>query len=111
MSRGADSGALAARSGVDPSQFADQDARLPLSAYVALMRAGKELRGDAALALHFGAAAELSEFSVVGLIGSASSSMREGIAQLNRYSRLVVDVAAPSSGRFELASEIGRAHV
>lgn len=104
VSRGAEPEALAAQSGVSPRLFADQDARLPLSAYVALMRAGKKLSGDAALGLHFGAAAELSEFSVLGLIGSASATMRDGIAQLNRYSRLVVDVAAPASGRFVLES-------
>ena len=76
VSRGADPEALAAQSGVSPRLFADQDARLPLSAYVALMRAGKKLSGDAALGLHFGAAAELSEFSVLGLIGSASATTR-----------------------------------
>lgn len=107
VSRGADPSALAARSGVDPELFADQDARLPLSSYSALMRAGKELSGDAALGLHFGEAAELSDFSVVGLLGAASGSMLEGFNQLNRFSRLVVDVDAPKSGRFVIERDNG----
>jgi len=102
VERGADPAILAARAGINIADLEDQDARLPLSRYVALMRAGKELCGDTALALHFGEAAELSELSVVGLIGAASTSVIDGLSQLNRYSRLVVDVGTAPGGRFQI---------
>src|SRR5918997_713365 len=89
--KGAGREALAARSGIDPAALQNQDNRIPFAKYVALMRAGKELCQDPALALHFGAAVDFAEISVVGLIGRASETMADGFAQFNRYARLVVD--------------------
>ncbi len=92
VSRGANRGQLMARCGLTDGDLADQDSRVPMANYVALMRTAKELTGDPALALHYGEALDLSELSVVGLIARASDTMIEAFAQLNRYGRLVVEV-------------------
>jgi AraC-like DNA-binding protein len=91
VSKGADPVALARRAGLDPKLLDDQDNRIPFTRYVALMRAGKELAADPALALHYGEANDLANISIVGLIGNASETMMEAFAQLNRYGRLVIE--------------------
>ena len=91
VSKGADRAALAARSGIDPADLADQDRRIPFTKYVALMRAGKELANDPALALHYGETSDMSEFSVVGLLSYACQTFAEVMMQLNRYGRLVIE--------------------
>lgn len=106
-SRGANREALVARSGLDPLRLGDQDNRVPFATYVRLMRVAKDLAGDPALALHFGAAIDLSEFSIVGLIGRACETAMEGFAQLNRYARLVVEVDTGIADRFRFAHEEG----
>ncbi len=92
VSKGARQNDLVERSGIDPHALLDQDARIPLAHYAALMRAGKVLCDEPALALHFGEAFDIAELSIVGLIGSAAATMSEAFAQLNRYARLVVEV-------------------
>ena len=91
VSRGADRALLLARAGIDPRALLDQDARLPFSSYVALMRAGQALTGDPALGLHFGERVDITEVSIIGLLGQASETMLEAFAQLNRYVRLIVE--------------------
>ena len=75
VSKGASRKVLAERSRIDPAQLQDPDNRIPFAKYVALMRAGKELCNDPALALHFGEAFDFAEISIVGLIGRASETM------------------------------------
>ena len=91
VSRGADRRALLGRSRLRPDDLRDQDGRVPLSSYVALMGAGAELCNEPALALHFGEAVRLQDISIVGLIGEASETTEEARRQLNRYARLIVD--------------------
>lgn len=91
VSKGADRGELAGRAGIDLADLEDQDNRVPFTNYVTLMRAGQELTGDPALALHYGATNDFSRVSVVGLIGNASRTMLEAFAQLNRYGRLAIE--------------------
>ena len=90
--KGADAALLAARAGIDPAGLADQDARIPLARYVALMRAAKALTGDPALAIHYGESVDMSEFSAVGLLFRASPTLAEGLVQINRYGQLVIEV-------------------
>lgn len=92
---GAPAGELIARSGLSPADLEDQDARIPVSRYRTLMAAAKALTGDPALALHFGAAVNLAEMSVVGLLGNASETAIDAFVQLNRYSRLLTDNDLP----------------
>jgi AraC-like DNA-binding protein len=107
-SKGASRAALAARSGISPAELEDPDNRVPMRKYAALMRAGQELSGDPALALHFGEAFECAEVSIVGLIGGASETLADAFAQLNRYSRLAVDFNCPGGERFVLERSGGQ---
>jgi AraC-like DNA-binding protein len=92
ISRGASRQCLAERAGVDPSALQDRDQRVPFSAYVALMRAAQELCRDPALALHFGESVPISQISLGCLIGAYSDTMGEGLALMNRYAPLTVEV-------------------
>jgi AraC-like DNA-binding protein len=93
VSKGASGSALAERSGIEPETLQDPDERIAFAKYVALMRAGKELSGDPALALHFGEAIDLGDLSILGLIGGGVQSMADGLALTNRYAPLIVEVA------------------
>src|SRR5262245_14115726 len=92
VARGADREALAKRSCLDPADLEDRDRRLPFERYVALMRAGQELCRDPALALHFGESVPATEFSLGCQVGAYSETMGEGLALVNRYAALTVDV-------------------
>jgi AraC-like DNA-binding protein len=109
VSKGASRRLLAKRSGIDPEDLQDQDHRIPFAKYVALMRAGKELSNDPALALHFGEAFDISELSIVGLIGQTCETFADAFAQLNRYERLIADVDGVAAGnRLVLSRESGQ---
>lgn len=109
VSRGADARRLLMRAGIAAEALADQDDRIALTSYVTLMRAAKDDVGDPALALEYGAASDFRAFSVVGLISHASANMTEALIQLNRYGRLVVDVADIADGpRFNLSTVNGQ---
>lgn len=108
VSRGADSRALAERSGVQFDDLSDPDGRVPLASYVALMSAAKTLCQAPSLALHLGAHQDLKEMSVVGLICYAAPTMGEALIELNRYGALVAEVDVPvSGGRFQVAQHDG----
>jgi AraC-like DNA-binding protein len=108
VSLGADREALLARTGVRDADFADQDARIPLAAYKALYRAGQELTNEPALALKFPEATRFEQLSIVGLICQSAETMGGALKQLNRFSRLVVEVDGVSDGpRFQLTPRNG----
>ena len=98
VSKGADRAALLQQSGVAAADLADQDARIPMHRYVALMRAGKALTGDAALGLHYGERVDIAEVSIIGLIGQASETAAEAFTQLNRYVPLIVETDNEGGG-------------
>lgn len=101
VSKGVDRRALVGRSAIRPQDLQDQDNRIPFAKYVALMRAGQELSKDAALALHYGETVDLSEISIVGMIGHASQTMIEAFAQIQRFGALVTEVDLGPGERFE----------
>ncbi|MBY0564894.1 MAG: AraC family transcriptional regulator [Hyphomonadaceae bacterium] len=98
IANGAERTRLEALSDIAAEALSDRDARIPFPRFIALMRAAKELTGNAALALEFGAASDFRKWSVVGLISHASATMGEALAQLNRYGRLVIDVDVAGDG-------------
>jgi AraC-like DNA-binding protein len=109
VSKGASREELVARSQIDPEQLQDQDNRIPLARYVALMRAGQALCCEPALALHFGEAFDMAELSIVGLLGQACETIAEAFAQLNRYERLIADVDGVAAGnRLVLSRSAGQ---
>jgi AraC-like DNA-binding protein len=102
VQRGADRAKLAEQSGIDPDDLDDQDARIPIANYRALIRAGQELANDPALGLHYGETVDLSEVSIVGLIGHASETMAHAFFQLQRYARLMSDLDTGGKERYTL---------
>jgi len=69
---------------------------------VALMKAGQDLCGDPALALHFGESVPMTEISLGCLVGAYSETMEEGLALVNRYAPLTVEVDGVEGGdRFQ----------
>ena len=109
VSAGADETRLLACASLHRDDLCDPDKRVAFARFVALMRAAKALTGDPALALEFGAATDTRRFSIVGLIAFASAKMSEALAQLNRYSRLIMEVDGLGDGpRFEIAHENGQ---
>jgi AraC-like DNA-binding protein len=105
--QGVDRATLLSLSRIDHSSLADHDNRIVMSRYRALMLAAKELSGNPAFALHYGAQIDLSELSLVGLITRSSPTMLDALMQLNRYTQLVVDIDTGSTPRFEIVREQG----
>lgn len=108
VSMGASEQELAQRADIHPADLLDQDKRIPFRKYVALMRAAKVLCNDPALGLHYGEAVDVSEISIVGLLGRASETMVDAFAQLKRYARLIVEVevdGATADDRFAFSPE------
>jgi len=108
--KGADREGLAAASRIDLALLEDQDNRIGLSNYMALMRAAKAMTGDPALALHFGESVDVEELSIVGLLALGCATAADAFAQMGRYTRLMadVDLAAGAETRHVLAREPGR---
>ena len=98
VSKGATLKCLTERSGLDLRDVPDPLARIPFASYVALMRAGKELCNDPALALRFGEQVDLSAITVGCVIGGFSESGAEAFALMNRYSRLGVEAEGVGNG-------------
>lgn len=102
VAKGACRDALLSRAAIVSADLDDIDRRVPFANYVALMRAGKELARDPALALHYGETNDMSQISVVGLLAYSCETMAEAMVQLNRYGRLVVEFDGPKQRfRFE----------
>lgn len=110
VSKGASRQLLLDRSGIAPDDLQDQDNRIRLAKYIALMRAGKELAHDPALALHFGEAYDMTELTIVALIGQACETFADAFAQMDRFGRLLIDVDVddPAGRRLVLSRENGQ---
>jgi len=103
---GAPRGALLAASGLADADLADQDTRIPVAAYQALIAAGIEAVGDTSLLLRHVLETRLETMSIVGQIVHASTSFPHSLSQLNRYARLMADVPIPGGrDRFTLDRE------
>jgi AraC-like DNA-binding protein len=91
VSRGVDRAALLARAGLTEEALSEQDNRVPVDRYVALIKAAAELAGDPAIALKYGEAVRMQEISIVGLICEACETTIDVGRELNRYAALVLD--------------------
>jgi AraC-like DNA-binding protein len=91
VSRGADRQVLIERSHICLDDLKDQDNRIPLANYMALLKAGIELCNEPALSLLFGEAVKLQDISIVGLIGVAFDNVESVRRQVNRYAPLTLD--------------------
>ena len=103
VSKGAGRGPLLSQAGIRPEDLEDQDDRVPLARYIALMAAAKTLCEAPALALEFCEGTRFEEFSVVGLICQSADTMGEALVELNRFQRLVIETDGLAQGdRFRL---------
>jgi AraC-like DNA-binding protein len=91
VSRGADRRMLVERSHIRLDDLQDQDNRIPLANYTALLKAGIELCNEPALALLFGETVRLQDISIVGLIGVVWDDAESARRQVNRYAPLSLD--------------------
>jgi hypothetical protein len=91
VSRGADRQMLIDRSHICVDDLKDQDNRIPLAHYMALLNAGIELCNEPALSLLFGEAVRMQDISLVGLIGVAFENVESVRQQVNRYAPLTLD--------------------
>jgi AraC-like DNA-binding protein len=104
VSKGADANELARRAGIALQALEDQDSRVPMPNYIALMRVAKDMTGDPALALHYGEAVDLAELSITGLIMNASETMGDAFIQMNRFA-IEVEGVAPGESRFRMTAD------
>ena len=91
VSRGADRQVLIERSQIRLDDLKDQDNRIPLANYLALLKASIELCNEPALSLLFVEAVRLQDISLVGLIGVAFDNVESVRRQANRYAPLTLD--------------------
>lgn len=108
VGRGVPRAALMQAAGIDEAVLADPDGRVPLRSYGALMGTAIGLSGDTGLALRYASETGLDKLSIIGLIIDAAGPLEDGIAQVNRYARIIADVdilTAPD--RFELVRDGG----
>ena len=106
VSQGASEKKIFSDSGLSQAQLSDQDARIPMGKYQALVYSAIEQTEDAALPLRFSVSTDIRDFSIVGLIVHASASVEDAFKQLARYSKLTVEVAVMKSGvRFTFESD------
>jgi AraC-like DNA-binding protein len=110
VKKGADRAALLERANIRAADLEDQDNRIAFANYQTLMRAGKELSNEPALALHFGEAQRMAELSVVGLLQQSCETYAEAFEQLGRYTQLIIDVPVEdrSGRRLVLKQEDGK---
>ncbi|MCZ8061282.1 MAG: AraC family transcriptional regulator ligand-binding domain-containing protein [Novosphingobium sp.] len=102
--RGADRTALLKPVGLD-GRTEEINRRVPLDRYAAMFRLAARQCDDPALAVHFAEATNFADLSIVGLLGYASETMRDALDQLNRFGRLVTDIAVTGPARFVLTRE------
>lgn len=107
--KGAPRRLLMDRAGLTENILADPDGRVPLACFADLMKAGQELTGDPALALHFGETVDVSEIAIGSVAAVMSSTFEDIFRSMNRYARLGVDVATSDGGdRMALERSEGR---
>ncbi len=106
--RGVSRAALVQAAGMDEAILLDPDGRVPVRSYGAMMGTAIGISGDTGIALRFAAETGLDKLSIIGLIIDAAGPLEDGIAQVNRYARIIADVDILSApDRFELRRDGG----
>jgi AraC-like DNA-binding protein len=107
VSKGADRRMLIERSQIRLDDLKDQDRRIPLANYLALLKAGIELCNEPALSLLFGEAVRLQDISIVGMIGMAFDNVESGRQLVNRYTPLGLDADDGTAEPIQFVRENG----
>ncbi|MEY8881788.1 AraC family transcriptional regulator [Donghicola sp. XS_ASV15] len=106
VGRGVPRAALMQASGIEETVLLDPDGRVPVRSYGAMMGTAIGISGDTGIALRYAAETGLDKLSIIGLIIDAAGPLEDGIAQVNRYARIIADVEILSApDRFELLKE------
>lgn len=104
-SKGARRQELLCMIGIGGANDPDPNRRIALDRYAAMLREAARQCDDPALAIHFAEQSNFADLSIVGLIGYSAETMRDALDQLNRFGRLVTDLAVRGSNRFVLSHE------
>ena len=107
VSRGANRQTLIERSQIRLDHLEDQDRRIPLANYLALLNAGIELCKEPALSLLFGEAVSIQNISIVGMIGVAFDNLESGRQLVNRYTPLGLDADDGTAEPIQFVRENG----
>ncbi|MBR9842392.1 MAG: AraC family transcriptional regulator [Rhodobacteraceae bacterium] len=103
---GADRAVLMRAASLGEDDLAEQDNRIPVAAYQALIAAAIRETGDTAILLRHTFETRLETMSIVGQIVHHSASLAHSIDQLNRYLHLISDVApGERADRYELRED------
>ena len=106
--KGVSGDVLLSNAGLTPNDLVDQDARVPLDTYIKLVRDAVKLTNDPALPLRVSTETRIENISIVGLVIHSSKSMPDSMEQLNRYSKLMVEVDVMSGEeRFSIIEDRG----
>ena len=107
VSKGADRQRLIERSQIRLDDLKNQDNRIPLANYLALLQAGIELCNEPALSLLFGEAIRMQDISIVGMIGVAFDNVESGRQLVNRYTPLGLDADDGTTEPIQFVRENG----
>jgi AraC-like DNA-binding protein len=91
-SHGQDAVAVAARHGIDASQLADADARIPARVAMRMWDEIPRLVGDELFGLRLGEGANASALPLFGYLMGSSSTLGEGLQVALRYQRILQTV-------------------
>ena len=80
---------------LDPALIEDANVWLELAQYLRAIDAAFAESGDPAFGLHMGEHANTAMFDVLGPLAAHAATLREGVAIMTRYSRLVTEGFAP----------------
>jgi AraC-like DNA-binding protein len=86
--KGVDPDPTLARLGISPEVFADQEARVPYEALLALWDDLLTAHPDAPLGLEYASMIDMASFGLYALLGMHSATMAEGIRRSIRFQRL-----------------------
>jgi len=106
VSKGANREALLLKSRIDSAELQDQDNRVPVANYLALLEAAIEQCKEPALALLFGEQVRIQDITIVGMIGETFENFEASTQQMSRYWCLAIDDGKGNSqNRIELIHE------
>jgi AraC-like DNA-binding protein len=94
IAAGVDRDKLLATAGFDGLRLADVDARVELDELNRVQIAALDLSRDPAFGLHMGERANATAYDLVGYLTSHATTLREGIASLLRFGRILSDFPA-----------------
>lgn len=92
VSKGADRSALLAGAGLTENDLEEQDGRVDLDAFHAIIGGAIQMTGDGALVMRHNIETKLEDMSIVGQIVHSSDTLVHSVEQVNRYLRLMSEV-------------------